>query len=94
MSFQVLRIENKSVFLTVSRLLRREHLRRDFCAATYAPGDFCAATLAPRLLRRATYAPRHLRRHNFKKIYLQSDLIIVYSLKNGVQELKEFQEVQ
>ena len=41
----------------VSRLLRREHLRRDFCAATYAPGDLCAATFAPGDLCAATFAP-------------------------------------
>ena len=59
---------SKFTKFAVSRLLRREHLRRDLCAATFAPGDFCAATSAPGLLRRATYAPRHLRRHYFKKI--------------------------
>ena len=51
----------------VSRLLRREHLRRDLCAATFAPrlmrratfapGDFCAATFAPGDLCAATFAP-------------------------------------
>ncbi|CAK5077081.1 unnamed protein product [Meloidogyne enterolobii] len=37
----------------VSRLLRREHLRRDLCAGGLLRRDLCAE----RLLRRATYAP-------------------------------------